>query len=511
LTDLGRPVEAEAEYRRAIALRRQLAADFPNERQYRGDLAKSHQGLGLLFARLESPLKGRKTGADAEAAFGVAIALFKQLASDFPKVPEYSRVLANCHNDLGLVLRDLGRYGEAETGYRRAIAIYKRLAVDFPKAPEYRSFQANSHGNLAQVLLSQKRRAEAEAEYRRCIGLKAQLVTDFPKVAKYAVGLGGACCNLANLASVSGKREDAIRWYRKAIQTLTPIAEQKPQVPKARQFLHNSQIGLARTLENLDPGSEVDARRAAIVHYNRGNALRRAEKWDEAIAAYKRALTLSPDYAEAHCNLGLTLRDRGKFADALAALKEGHELGSKLPGWKYPSAGWLVEVERLVDLDARLPAILQGKAKAKDAAEQWAFAALCGRKQMHASAARLLQAALAAWPDRTRMRLPAAGAAALAGCGQGAEAARLNEKERAGWRRQALAWLRDDLAARRESLEKATPQVKISIRKILESWQSSPSLHGVRGPALTKLPATERQDWEKFWAEVEKLRQQAGK
>ena len=43
--------------------------------------------------------------------------------------------------------------------------------------------------------------------------------------------------------------------------------------------------------------------------------------------------------------------------------------------------------------------------------------------------------------------LPCRGAAALAGCGQGYDAAQLDGQERSGWRKQALHWLRADLKA----------------------------------------------------------------
>jgi hypothetical protein len=47
----------------------------------------------------------------------------------------------------------------------------------------------------------------------------------------------------------------------------------------------------------------------------------------------------------------------------------------------------------------------------------------------------------------------AARAAALAGCGQGRDAADLDEKTRVGFRQHALDWLRDELEARRRLLE----------------------------------------------------------
>ena len=68
-------------------------------------------------------------------------------------------------------------------------------------------------------------------------------------------------------------------------------------------------------------------------------------------------LRLKPDFAEAHCNLGLVLRRQGRFVEGLAELKRGHELGSKSPNWRYPSAQRVREIERLVELDRKLPGV----------------------------------------------------------------------------------------------------------------------------------------------------------
>jgi hypothetical protein len=39
---------------------------------------------------------------------------------------------------------------------------------------------------------------------------------------------------------------------------------------------------------------------------------------------------------------------QGKFRQALEELRRGHELGSKLPGWKLPSAEWVRQCEKLI-------------------------------------------------------------------------------------------------------------------------------------------------------------------
>src|SRR5262249_46055014 len=93
----------------------------------------------------------------------------------------------------------------------------------------------------------------------------------------------------------------------------------------------------------------------------------------------------------------------------------------------------------------------------------------------------------------------AARAAALAGCGQGRDAAGLDETSRAAFRRQARDWLRAELEVRRRLLEQDPPAFPLGMGR----WQEDPHFNGVRGPeALARLPEAERQAWHKLWADV---------
>ena len=64
----------------------------------------------------------------------------------------------------------------------------------------------------------------------------------------------------------------------------------------------------------------------AEAHNNLGNALKDQGKLDEAVACYRRALELKPDYAEAHNNLGIALKDQGKLDEAVACYRRALEL-----------------------------------------------------------------------------------------------------------------------------------------------------------------------------------------
>src|SRR5215475_9946062 len=65
-------------------------------------------------------------------------------------------------------------------------------------------------------------------------------------------------------------------------------------------------------------------RRAAAsleAHFNLGNALMGQGKLDEAIAAYRRAIGIKPDYAAAYTTLGIALAEQGRLDEAIAAYR----------------------------------------------------------------------------------------------------------------------------------------------------------------------------------------------
>jgi tetratricopeptide (TPR) repeat protein len=301
--------------------------------------------------------------------------------------------------------------------------------------------------------------AEAEAAIRKAIALK-------PDYALAHYNLGAALGN-------QGKLAEAEVAYRKVIE--------------------------------LNPDD-------ALAHYNLGNALNRQGKAAEAEAAHRKAIALKPDYAEAHCNLGNVLLDQGRFADALAARKRGHELGSRRPGWSYPSAKWVREARRLVALDAKLPQFLSGEAQPATVGESIALAQMCEtHKKRYAAAARFYVTAFAALPTLANdlgagHRYNAASAGALAGCGQGKDAADLTPMQRLHWRRQALTWLHADLRAWQQLIAREPIKARPPVVKQMQHWLADTDFNGVRGAAaLGRLAAEERAAWARLWADVADL------
>jgi hypothetical protein len=170
---------------------------------------------------------------------------------------------------------------------------------------------------------------------------------------------------------------------------------------------------------------------------------------------------------------------------------------------------------RLVELESRLPALLQDKDRPANADETLTLADLCSKKQLHAASARFWREAFQAQPAlaedlKAGHRYNAACAAALAGSGQGQDQPPLDDVAKARWRKQAVAWLQADLAAWSKLRASGPPQVRPALVTTLQHWKADPDLAGIReGPALAQLPADEQKACRALWAEVDALRAQA--
>jgi hypothetical protein len=145
------------------------------------------------------------------------------------------------------------------------------------------------------------------------------------------------------------------------------------------------------------------------------------------------------------------------------------------------------------------------------------LADLCRRyKRLYAASARFYAEAFADQPrlaedSQKGHRYDAACAAALAAAGRGQDAGPLDDRGRARLRRQALDWLRADLALHSKQLKSWWPGASGHARQVLTHWQKDPDLAGLREKdALAKLPEAEREACLRLWADVAALLDRAG-
>ncbi len=250
-------------------------------------------------------------------------------------------------------------------------------------------------------------------------------------------------------------------------------------------------VAEGRTLVRLAPKN-------LLGYVNLGNALTNAGQVEEAIDVYRRGLRIKSNGPMLLAGLGVALRKHGEFGEAIAALRRARDLAKTDARFRRQVERELAETERRASLTARLPAVLAGTLKPADAAETLSFAEFCHEKKLYGASARCWALAFQLQPKladgmQGGNRYNAACAVALAAAGQGRDDPPLDEPAKARWRKQAIDWLKADLAAWAKVLEKGPPAARQSISQTLKHWKVDPDLAGLRDPAmLAKLPIPEQ-------------------
>jgi serine/threonine-protein kinase len=275
--------------------------------------------------------------------------------------------------------------------------------------------------------------------------------------------------NLGSALEEKGQTEEAIACYQKAI--------------------------------DLDPT-------LAMAYYNLGAILcDHKHDYDEAIACFHKAIAFAPKLARAHANLGVALYFKGQVDEAIACYQKAIALKPK----DAQIRALLAMAERLAAIRGKFAAFEKGTYTPATPAECLDLVEWCQIKKLHHTAAGLYAAAFAANPKladdlSADYRYNAACSAALAATGQGEDAAKLIDTERTRLRKQALDWLRADLALWAKQLETGQPADRVAEQQMLKHWQQDRDLAGLRdAAALAKLPAEEQEAWTQLWADVAAL------
>jgi serine/threonine-protein kinase len=387
---------------------------------------------------------------------------------------------ATGHYNLGIALKDKGERDEAIKEYREAIRLLDPA-------------MAAAHYNIALILQEQGKLDEAIQEYRAAIRLDPTHAHPHN--------------NLGNALRAKGEPDEAIKEYREAIRL-------DPKYPQP----HN---GLAAVLhEQGKPDEAIQEFREAIridpkylsPHFNLGFALDLKGEYEEALQEFREVLRLDPKLAPGHLALAKGLLAQGHFAQARDATRRCLELLSERAPLRPSALQQLQQCEQLLPLEEKLPDLLAGKQKPVDHAECLALAAFCaGPKRLTVAAVRFYEAAFAAEatladnPENGH-RYSAACAAALAGCGRGKDADTLDAKEQARLRRQAVAWLRADLAFWTKQTEGDDAKARTVVHQKMKHWQTDADLAGLRDQEdLPKLPEAERDECRQLWDDVAAL------
>ncbi|MBI3466708.1 MAG: tetratricopeptide repeat protein, partial [Planctomycetes bacterium] len=251
---LGRPSQAEQEFRQQLALLKELTAEFPGERKYRFDLFHSYLALSPL-------LVGRDR--EAEELAQQALALIRELVRDFPDEPLFRDALAHQLGRMGGFLTMGGRLEEAARFHRDGLALARALVAEFPNRREEPYFPRNVEFNLTalgEIHLQLGELAEAEQAYREVLVIAERLADDNPDEPGHRHGLAARLFVLAELLRETGRLDEAEQLCRRALALLEKLQQDFPDIVAYQYTLALAESALGHVHEAA--GRRAEAERA---------------------------------------------------------------------------------------------------------------------------------------------------------------------------------------------------------------------------------------------------------
>jgi tetratricopeptide (TPR) repeat protein len=246
----------------------------------------------------------------SSAHYHLGVALEKQKEKEQQTIAEYQRAIelkpdyAWPHVALGNLFERMGRVADAQAEWKKAMAIN-------PAGERSNWFAiAAAHSNTARLLALEKRPEDAIVEGRRA-------VQQWDDEAAFHVILASALDDVKRYG-------DAVEEYKAALQ-LNPdnaTTHNNYAVTLENQKDFTDAIAEYGVAVKHDPANTMFRRNLARTYVRYGFELRDERKTEGAIAQYKKAIEVMPEFPEAHNSLAWQLVTSDKFKDPVEGLKQ---------------------------------------------------------------------------------------------------------------------------------------------------------------------------------------------
>jgi serine/threonine protein kinase len=303
---IGLTNDAEDLLSRAVAESSGLLREDPKEPKYRSDSAIHLRNLGSHYLQV-----GRWN--DSMERLSAARELVEGLAKEFPDVDHHRTTLAACHHAMGLVEKNRKNLSEAELHFRRAIQIKGSSAPSQLDTPSTQSTLAKYHANLGKVLCEMKRLKEGVAQMRAGLVIEQRLAAQFPSRPDHRSSVAETLLNLSQHVGDLGDRIEEKRLLTSAVETFERLAADHPNAPDFQMNLAGAYCNLGIILRKegkpieaiglydkavalLEPQVKGGRKNATAVRNllncfgNRGEANESASLWEAAAADYLRVV-----------------------------------------------------------------------------------------------------------------------------------------------------------------------------------------------------------------------------
>ena len=306
------PKESVRVHRKALAMRRELAAEPGADLETRLDVARSLFQTGRQFylaGDLAESLRFHEEQRDVAARLE---AIDPGRAARFLRTQALSRI--------GIVFDETGKTTEAMEVYREAKAVLQELADAEPANTEYLAELALIHSNTAVMHWVRGRKAEALESLRKALPIQRKIVAADPANTDFRYKLGRSYTLLGMWLQEMVKSQESHEAFREAIEITQKLADDQPAVT-AFQFLL----------------AQIYDQRGGFVLFKMGKPTEAPEDYGKALAIYKRLMDGDPTntdfrYSLGKCSMGLgiALQEMVKLRESQEAFGEALEIAQKL-------------------------------------------------------------------------------------------------------------------------------------------------------------------------------------
>jgi serine/threonine-protein kinase len=269
LTDnIGSKPEALAVHRKALAVRRALAAAPEADAATQVDVARSLLAVGWLQFR-----NGEMSG--ARASYDETLRLAEGLMAKGSAGDQLQAVQGLAHQRIGELFFDTGKPAEAQAAFERSIAVRQKLADAHPDDTQFQSDLGAGYHEIGSSFKDGGKPGEALAAYERALVIRQKLADADPSVARLQSDLALSHHHIGYTLYLAGWPAEAMAALKRALAIRQKLADANPNATDVQYEL-------------------------AHIHNVLGWALERNDKPDEALAAFERAIGIVEKLADAY-------------------------------------------------------------------------------------------------------------------------------------------------------------------------------------------------------------------
>jgi serine/threonine-protein kinase len=360
LRSTGDPARALTAFQEQRDLAAALEAEAPTT-AVRAQLAWGHHGIGLVLSDTEKQ-------AEAVKEWQKALAIRQKLADANPAVAELQQALALTHYNIGFELAQTGKPAEALTGWRKALAIQQKLADANPAVTGYQSDLARSHHAIGYLLQETRKPAEAVQALQKALAIRQELADANPAVTRFQSDLARSHHSIGAALMQTGKPAEALEANHKALAIRQKLVSANPTNIDFQESLAVShgiigwsllRVGkpvegaqacrkasdLLQKLLDDNPDNTRHQLDLANLQTNIGQALDRQKRTTEALPALEKGLVILQKLAKAAPNNTLYSR----------VLGESHTVRGGARARAGQPAKAAADLRRALELYAKLP------------------------------------------------------------------------------------------------------------------------------------------------------------